>query len=222
MPRIPRIIAVGYPHHVTQQGNNRDTVFFDDEDRQTYLKLLGDYSKKHRLKIWAYCLMDNHLHLLALPETVTALSRGIGLTNLLYTQYLNRKLERSGRVWQNRFFSCVVEYDKYLWAVIRYIEQNPTKVGLAASPEEYPWSSANAHVTGVKDPLLGTTSWLDTKDQMSYAEFVRKEDEEINQAIRKATKTGRPLGSDSFIDKLELQLKQPLRPKMPGRPRKKL
>ena len=81
MPRIARIIAPGYPHHITQRGNNRATVFFDDEDRQTYLKLLGGYARKHAVQIWAYCLMDNHVHLLAIPETETALARGIGLTN---------------------------------------------------------------------------------------------------------------------------------------------
>jgi len=99
MPRIARIIATGYPHHVTQRGNNRATVIFDDEDRKTYLKLLAIYSKKHNLQIWAYCLMDNHLHLLALPETETALSRGIGMTNQMYTHYINRKLNQSGRIW---------------------------------------------------------------------------------------------------------------------------
>jgi putative transposase len=81
MPRIARIIAPGYPHHITQRGNNRATVFFDDEDRQTYLKLLSGYTRKHALQIWAYCLMDNHVHLLAVPETETAPARGIGLTN---------------------------------------------------------------------------------------------------------------------------------------------
>jgi len=90
------------------------TVFFDDEDRQTYLKLLSGYAQKHHIQIWAYCLMSNHIHLLALPETETALSRGIGLTNQVYTQYLNCRLNQSGRIWQNRFFSCVVENDQYL------------------------------------------------------------------------------------------------------------
>jgi putative transposase len=109
MPRIARIIAAGYPHHITQRGNNRVTVFFDDEDRQTYLNLLLKYSRKYGVAIWAYCLMSNHVHLLAVPETETGLARGIGLTNMLYTQYLNRKLNQSGRIWQNRFFSCLVE-----------------------------------------------------------------------------------------------------------------
>jgi putative transposase len=221
MPRIARIIAPGYPHHITQRGNNRATVFFDDEDRQTYLKLLAGYSQKFHLQIWAYCLMGNHIHLLAVPETEIALSRGIGRTNLMYTQYLNRKLNQTGRVWQNRFFSCVVESEQYLWAVARYIERNPLKVGLVTSAETYRWSSAKAHISGVSDPLLSANSWLSPQEQEAYAEFVRQDDEENDEAIRRATRTGRPFGSERFIDRLELQLNQPLRPGKPGRPRTK-
>lgn len=137
MPRIARIIAVGYPHHITQRGNNRATVFFDDEDRLTYMKLLGVYAQKHNLQIWAYCLMSNHIHLLVLPGNETSLARGVGLTNQVYTQYINRKMNQSGRIWQNRFFSCIVENDQYLWSVARYIECNPLKVGLAESAETF-------------------------------------------------------------------------------------
>ena len=221
MPRIARIIATGYPHHITQRGNNRVTVFFDDEDRLTYLKLLAIYSHKHHVQIWAYCLMDNHIHLLAVPETETALARGIGLTTQVYTQYINRKLQQSGRIWQNRFFSCAVESDQHLWAVARYIECNPLKAGLTESAETYRWSSAKAHLTGAHDTLLGTNSWLSRMEQRSYSEFVHSEDKETDEAIRKATKTGRPFGSEHFIDLLELRLNQPMKTRKPGRPRLK-
>lgn len=222
MPRIARVIATGYPHHITQRGNNRATVFFDDEDRQTYLKLLAGYAEKYHLQIWAYCLMNNHIHLLAVPETETSLSRGIGLTNQVYTQYLNRKLNQSGRIWQNRFFSCVVENNQYLWAVARYIERNPLKVGLVEKAEVYRWSSAKAHITGASDTLLGATSWLSPQDQSTYAEFVVTEDEDTDNAIRNATRTGRPFGSENFVDLLEFRLKQPLKAQRRGRPYKKM
>lgn len=221
MPRIARIIAPGYPHHITQRGNNRGTVFFDDEDRRMYLKLLSVYAQKHHVQIWAYCLMDNHLHLLAVPESETALSRGIGLANQVYTQYLNRKLKQSGRVWQNRFFSCVVESDRYLWAVVRYIERNPLKAGLAASAETYRWSSAKANITGTPDTLLSTRSWLSVQEQGAYAEFVRSKDEDTDNSIRRATRSGRPFGSESFVAALELRLGQSFKPGKPGRPRRK-
>jgi len=165
MPRIARIIAPGYPHHITQRGNNRATVFFDDEDRQIYLKLLTIYAHKHSMQIWAYCLMNNHIHLLAVPKTETALARGIGLTNQIYTQYLNRKLNHSGRIWQNRFFSCVVENEQYLWAVTRYIERNPLKVGMVKNPEVYRWSSAKAHMTGAEDAVLALPPGLSLRNE---------------------------------------------------------
>jgi putative transposase len=221
MPRIARIIAPGYPHHITQRGNNRATVFFDDDDRLTYLKLLSGYSQKHHVHIWAYCLMGNHIHLLAVPESEASLARGIGLTNQMYTQYLNHKLNQSGRIWQNRFFSCVVENERYLWAVARYIERNPLKVGLATNVEEYWWSSAKAHVSGAHDPLLSADSWLSLQEQNAYREFVRTEDEESDNAIRRATNSGRPFGSDTFVDMLEFRLNQTLKPGKPGRPKKK-
>jgi putative transposase len=163
--------------------------------------------------------MDNHIHLLAVPETETALARGIGMTNQVYTQYLNRKLKQSGRIWQNRFFSCVVEKDLYLWAVARYIERNPVKAGLVEHAELYRWSSARTHITGSSEPLLGTTSWLSLQEQNSYANFVHTVDEKADDAIRRSTMTGRPFGSECFIDMLELRLNQPLRPKKSGRPR---
>jgi putative transposase len=220
MPRIARIIAAGFPHHITQRGNNRATVFFDDEDRQTYLNLLLKYTHKYNVAIWAYCLMSNHVHLLAVPETETGLARGIGLPNMLYTQYLNSKLNQSGRIWQNRFFSCLVENNQYLWSVARYIERNPVKAGMSLCAQEYRWSSAAANVTGNSDPLLAKQTWLATDERWGYAEFLAAGDEDTDADIRRATRTGRPFGSGQFIDQMELSLRKSLRPGTPGRPRK--
>lgn len=221
MPRIARIIAPGYPHHVTQRGNNRAVVFFDDEDRQTYLKILAVNARKHSLQIWAYCLMDNHFHILAVPENESALARGIGVTNLVYTQYLNRKRNQSGRIWQNRFFSCVVGDDIYLWSVARYIERNPLKARLAKRPEAYRWSSAKAHLADADDTLLSSPSWLTQPERADYSKFVKDKNNELDEMLRKATRTGRPFGSDSFIEELESRLQQTLKAKSVGRPRSK-
>lgn len=220
MPRIARVTVPGYPHHITQRGNNRADVFFDDEDKETYLKIMSGYACKYHFQIWAYCLMTNHVHLLVLPETENALSRGIGLTNQVYTQYINRKLKQSGRIWQNRFFSCIVENEQSLWSVARYIERNPLKAGLVACPEGYRWSSANAHIRGVVDPILSVNSWLSQEDSHAYAEFVRVEDDGTNNAIRMKTRTGLPFGSERFIDNLESQLNQTLTTRRRGRPGK--
>ena len=221
MPRIARILAPGYPHHVTQRGNNRAVVFFDDEDRQTYLKLLAVHARRFSLQIWAYCLMDNHVHILAVPENEIALARGIGVTNQIYTQYLNRKRNQSGRIWQNRFFSCVVGDDIYLWSVARYIERNPLKARLAKRPEAYRWSSAKAHLAAADDALLSSPSWLTQSERADYSEFVQGKNNEMDEMLRKATRTGRPFGSESFIEVLESRLQQTLRAKSVGRPRSK-
>jgi putative transposase len=221
MPRIARIIATDLPHHITQRGNNRATVFFDDEDRRTYLRLLAKYSALYDVRLWAYCLMDNHVHLLAVPATEQGLARGIGLTNQVYTQYLNRKRAQSGRVWQNRFHSCVVGDDRYLWEVVRYIERNPLQAGLANRAKDYPWSSAKAHLTGKEDELLAAPSWLEPAQKAEYSRFLASKKAGMGETLRKATATGRPFSSPDFIAALEKRLAQSLRAKPVGRPPKK-
>ncbi|MFN3396531.1 MAG: transposase [Thermodesulfovibrionales bacterium] len=220
MPRIARVCATGYPHHITQRGNNKDKTFFDDEDKRFYLNTLKLYKDKCKIKILSYCLMENHVHILAVPEKETSLARGIGGTNLVYTQYINRKYSRSGRLWQNRFFSSVVEEDTYLWAVIRYIELNPVRAKIVKEAENYQWSSAKAHILGEKDDIISEEGYFDMEEIKSYRVFLRQENEEINTTIRKATSTGRPLGSENFIRKLEMILKRELFPKKGGRPKK--
>ncbi len=221
MPRIARLCAEGYPHHITQRGNNKETVFFDDEDRRFYLDVLERYKNKYGIRILAYCLMGNHIHILAVPERGTSLARVMGGTNLLYTQYINRKYKRSGRLWQNRFFSTTVDEESYLWAVARYIERNPVRAKLVKKAEDYSWSSARAHVLGIKDDVLSESSWLGEKEVKSYCNFLKQEDEEMNASIRRATSTGRPLGSEGFIKKLEKKLGRDIFPKKGGRPKRK-
>ncbi len=221
MPRIARVCADGYPHHITQRGNNKETVFFDEEDMRNYVEVLQRYKNKYGIKILAYCLMNNHVHLLAVPEEKTSLARGIGSTNLLYTQYINRKYKRSGRLWQNRFFSAIVEEEPYLWSVMRYIERNPVRAKIVKKAEEYSWSSAKAHVLGVKDDVLSKESWLDEREMKSYRKFLKEDDTKIEATIRRATSTGRPLGRDVFIKKLEKMLGRDIFPKKGGRPKRK-
>jgi len=117
-----------HPNHVVQRGNNKEKVFINEEDKKKYLSLLKEYSGKWDTYILAYCLMNNHVHLLTRPiknESLYKMMQGI---TLCYTQYFNRTYERTGRLWESRYPSCVVDKEKYLWAVARYIEQNPERV----------------------------------------------------------------------------------------------
>ncbi len=220
MPRVARIIAPQYPHHITQRGNNRTDVFFDDEDKDAYLSALKDYCERWSVKIWAYCLMANHVHLLAVPADEVSLSSCIGRTNLLYTQHINRKYKRSGRLWQNRFFSTIIETESYLWAVARYIEQNPVKTKLIKRPQDYRWSSCRANISGMGDGLVTGEGWLDEKERSAYEIFLMQKDPTTDQKIRVSTSTGRPMGSEGFIASLESKLSRKLLPGKAGRPRK--
>ena len=220
---MARVVAAGLPHHVTQRGNNRSRVFFDDDDRRFYLWTLAQYRRKYGVDIWdiwGYCLMDNHMHTLAVPKEPDSLARCFAGTSLIYTQRVNRKRGRSGRLWQNRFFSCPVDKDEYLWPVLRYIDRNPVRSRMVRQAWEYQWSSARHHVTGTADPLLNEPDWLMAEPrQRKYRSYLRDESEEEAAEIRRTTATGRPLGSAAFLSTLESRLGRVLSLQKRGRPR---
>ena len=172
MPRIARAVAEGFPHHVVQRGNNREKVFFDKEDREKYLTFLKKYSDKWDSPLLAYCLMSNHIHLLARPKKEESLYKMMQGATLCYTQYINRKYQRTGRLWESRYHSCIVDKEKYLWAVARYIEQNPLRAKMAKRIEDYPYSSAGAHITRTRDEVLGEELFQEQR-RKDYAEFIR-------------------------------------------------
>lgn len=218
MPRIARVVALNYPHHITQRGTDKTQIFLDDEDRRYFLASLKEYADKTDTKIWAYCLMGNHFHLLLVPREEEGLGKCLHGATFRYAQHFNKKYERNGRLWQNRYFSCIVDERNYLWGVARYIEMNPVRAKLVGKPELWKWSSAKAHIKGAKDPYISKEQWLDDSERAEYQRFV-KEKWKDNE-IRKATSTGRPLGSVRFIKKLEEELQRALRPKKAGRPKR--
>jgi putative transposase len=213
-------VALGLPHHVTQRGNNRCQVFFDDDDRPFYLWTLAQYRRKYGVDVWGYCLMDNHMHVLAVPHEPDSLARCFAGTNLVYTQHTNRKQGRSGRLWQNRFFSCPVDKDEYLWPVLRYIDRNPVRSKTVRQAWEYQWSSARHHLTGEADPLLNEPDWLlEELRRQKYRNYLEDDSEENAAEIRRTTTTGRPLGGTTFRATLETSLERVLDVQKRGRPR---
>ena len=220
MSRIARVVAKGFPHHVIQRGNNREKVFFTHEDRERYLSLLRTYSEKWNSPILAYCLMTNHVHLLTKPKSEESLSKMMQGLTLCYTQYCNRAHKRTGRLWESRYHSCVVERDTYLWVVARYIEQIPVRAKVVKKPEDFRYSSARAHILGVKDETL-TEPLFNEETRADYKKFVKGViPEKEKDAIRTTARTGRPLGSDRFLARLQRKLKRNLAVKARGRPRK--
>lgn len=220
MPRIGRAVAAGFPHHVIQRGNNREHVFFDEMDRKQYQSLLKKYSVKWESPIMAYCLMSNHIHLLTKPKSDESLFKMMQGLTLCYTQYINRTYHRTGRLWESRYHSCIVDQEKYLWAVARYVEQNPVRAGMVKKPEDYPYSSARAHVNGGKDPVLGEELFSNDQREdyilLLRSDIPRKEIERL----RYVTKTGRPFGNEGFVVEMEKKLERRLLQRPKGRPRK--
>jgi len=154
MPRVARTVFADLPHHITQRGNRRETVFFNDEDRICYLSWLKEYSDKHNIEILAYCLMTNHVHLVVVPFTEESLQRVLRPLHMRYAQRINREHGWDGHLWQGRFFSCPLD-EIYMWAAVRYVERNPVRAGLVRRAEDYDWSSAAGHCSLKEDSPRG-------------------------------------------------------------------
>lgn len=223
MLRVARIVILNCPHHVTQRGNNRQDTFFVDDDRTTYLALLKEESEKYGLTIGGYCLMTNHVHLIATPESEESLAKALGQTHLRYTQYINRFHKRSGHLWQNRFCSCALDKE-HCWTALAYVEQNPVRARMVRRPWRYRWSSAAAHCAVTKDSseLLNVSAWKRLSAGNDWKTTLQEMvGDEVTSALRLNTHRGRPLGKDSFLSKIKSLVGRRLRPLSVGRPRKK-
>jgi putative transposase len=223
MARLARVVVSGLPHHVTQRGNRRQEVFFCQEDYRAYLTLMKEWCGRQGVSVWAYCLMPNHVHLILVPPSEEALCRGVGEAHRRYTRGVNFRQNWRGHLWQGRFASFVMD-DAYLIAAARYVERNPVRGKLVARAEDWPWSSASAHAGGGED-ALAETAWL--KERIggwtcSWGEYLAQgEEADIARSLRLHENTGRPLGEEGFVRRLERRLGRKLLPGKPGRPRKR-
>lgn len=216
MSRVARVVAPGFPHHVTQRGNRRADVFEVDEDREAYLRFLKKYADRHGLAVWAYCLMSNHIHLIVVPDKEESLGHAMRDTHTVHAMRFNERTQLTGHVWQGRFYSCPLD-EQHLWAAVRYVERNPVRAGMVDRAEEYAWSSAAAHCGLRRDTVL-SREFPPSGVIADWAEWLREEDDpETIATIRQRTNTGRPCGSPSFLKQLEGLLDKTLRPKKAGR-----
>ncbi len=225
MPRLPRLILAGQPHHIIQRGNNRQPIVHDDADRKRFMALLRDCAAQHRVALHAYVLMDNHLHLLATPEAADGLSLMMQALGRRYVTGFNLRHQRSGTLWEGRFRAALVESERYLLACMRYIELNPVRAALVAAPADYMWSSAAHHLGGTQDPLvtehplyweLGNTPF---ERESAYRELVEQGlvDTE-RERITQATLRGWPLGEAGYLQGLGDRLERQVSPRPRGRP----
>lgn len=201
MSRIARVVIPDFPHHVVQRGNRRQKVFFGDQDRQFYLRLLKKYGDEAGIAYWGYCLMENHVHLVAVPKSPESFAKGLGTAHWKYTLSINIREDWKGYLWQGRFFSCPLD-GRYLMAAMRYVECNPVRTGLVTKAEDYPWSSARAHVLKQTDPLIERCAMQDeVKDWAGFLSIAVPECE--TKTLREQTTTGRPAGDQDFVERLE-------------------
>jgi len=214
MPRLARVIVPGLPLHITQRGNRRQQTFFRTEDYLLYVSVLAERCKRYGVDIWAYCLMPNHSHLIAVPQTADGLRRAIGEAHRRYTREVNKEHGWLGHLWQGRFSSFVMD-EAYTIEAARYIELNPVAANLVSRPEEYRWSSARAHLLGYDDVLVKRSPLLASVGDWSAFLQQRIPPDQPDRFRRHET-TGRPLGDPAFIEALERRLGRTLRPRKPG------
>jgi putative transposase len=213
MARIARVIAPGFPHHVTQRGNRRQTTFFHAEDYAFYLGLLRQLSGPMGCKVLAYCLMPNHVHLILIPDTTSALARTMGEVHRSYTRYVNHRRDWRGYLWQGRFFSCPIERENALIRCVAYVLRNPVRAGLVQRAGDWKYSNAKTLFEKRHDPIADHMDLLDLLSDWQASVSSHPADEE---SIRTATQTGRPFGSIPFIEDLERLLKRRLAPQRRG------
>ncbi|HEC14865.1 MAG TPA: transposase [Rhodospirillales bacterium] len=218
MARLARVVVPGLPHHVTQRGNRQQDTFFKADDFRVYLDLMAEWCAHYGVEVWAYCLMTNHVHLIAVPESEEALGLAIGEAHRRYTRRVNFREGWRGHLWQGRFASFPMD-ERHLLAAARYVELNPVRAKMVKRPEDYIWSSARAHLSGKDDRVVKAGPLLDIAGDWA-AFMARGLDESERGALRRHERTGRPLGDERFIERLETTLGRPLKKKKPG-PKKK-
>ncbi|WP_419798288.1 MAG: transposase [Terasakiella sp.] len=214
MARLARVTIPNLPHHITQRGNRRQQTFFCDADYELYLDLLAEWCLFYGVEIWAYCLMPNHTHVIAVPKTEVALGRAMAETHRRYTRHINFEKKWKGHLWQSRFASFPMD-KAYLMNCARYVELNPVRARLCKYPEEWRWSSARAHMCAEDDGLVRVAPLLQHVE--SWQRFLADDlSQKDHLKLQQHERTGRPLGDDNFVQNLEEQLGRPLLPKKPG------
>jgi putative transposase len=199
MPRQPRLVLPDLPVHIVHRGNNRTACFADQNDYLVYLSLMREAAKKSGCVVHAYCLMGNHVHVLLTPTAAHSCALFMHRVAQRYAHYFNRRLNRTGTLWEGRFRSCVVESGSYVVACNRYIELNPVRAGLVHHPASYPWSSYPVNSGAGVDPLVSIHAELLAIGTAGYIRMLDEAlGEEMLREIRLATNGGYPLGSDTF------------------------
>ncbi|MFL0796418.1 MAG: transposase [Cellvibrionaceae bacterium] len=227
MPRKSRFYLPNIPVHIVQRGQSRDPVFFEAQDYATYAYWVSEAAKRYNVSVHAFVLMTNHIHLLITPLDGDSVSRFMQFIGRRYVPYINHKYGRSGSIWEGRYKASLVQAEEYFLTVMRYIELNPVRAGMVASPGHYRWSSF-CHNIGVRD--IGFIDFHEAYEQLgrtkearcrAYGElFSVHIDGASMRCISEAWQSGTPLGNEYFKDKIEKQLSKKVGQARRGRPMK--
>ena len=225
MARLPRLTLPGTVHHVIQRGNNRQPIFVDTVDYEAMLGLLAEQSRRHAVAVHAYVLMDNHLHLLATPQTAEGLPQMMQAVGRSYVRGFNLRHGRSGTLWEGRYRSTVLQAERYLLQAMAYLDLNPVRAGRVAQPADYPWSSY-AQCVGLRVDKLITPHalyWaLDNTPfarEAAYSALVQAGISGAEQqALTDAALSGWALGDADFLAQLQQRTERRVTKGRSGRP----
>ena len=227
MPRKPRFYLPGVPVHIVQRGNNRDAIFFDENDYSAYLGWLKEALKRYDCHLHAYVLMTNHVHLLVTPPAEESISRMVQYVGRKYVPYINHQYKRTGTLWEGRYKSSLIQEEPYLLACMRYIELNPVRAGMLITAYDYRWSSYHFNATGQDDELLTEHQLYlslgidkSSRRQAYRRLFMAHMADDVTEEIRAAWQTGTPLMNDRFKEQIEKVLNTKVGYAKRGRPKK--
>jgi len=228
MPRKARLIVPDCPHHIVQRGHNRQVIFASDEDYHYYLNNLQHWKEELGCKVYAFCLMTNHVHLLINPgKDPMALAQLMKRVNGRQTRYVNKLEKRTGSLWEGRYKSSPVSTNEYLLACSRYIELNPVRAGMVHDPGEYFWSSYQSKIGRRRlkwldyDPCYVQLAETRESREKKYKHWVKEAIPHGEwELIRQSLQRGQLTGSNKFIDQIEQKLKKRVGFRGQGRPKR--
>jgi len=221
MARLARIVIPGLPHLVTQRGNRGEPTFFEEDDYALYLDLLADSSARARTKVWAYCLMPNHVHMIVVPSNEDGLRQTFADLHRRYTSFVNARARTTGHLWQGRYGSVIMD-EAHLLTAVRYVTLNPVRAQLVKRARDWKWSSARAHFKGKDDHVVTVKPVLDRVGKFGQFLRVRSDDDVDYAPLRRAETIGRPIGDAKWLKKLEAKTGRTLAPQKRGPKPKKV
>jgi len=223
MARLPRFVIPGHPQHVIVRGNNREAIFYENEDYTFYLNKLKDACKKHDCGLHAYVLMTNHVHLLITPQVENGISKLIQMIGRYYVQYFNHKYQRTGTLWEGRYKASLIDTERYLLTCYRYIELNPVRANMVVHPADYPWSSYSCNALGAENALIiahseyiSLSNTNKNRQSIYRGLFEQHIDSRTIEEIRAATNKAWVLGSEYFKAQIEQKTGRPSQPRKTG------